>query len=605
MNHPHSILKPGGWSFAVLVVICTLAAWLNSLDGDFLMDDFPEILDNPSMESPWQPLRAMFVGNELIARPLPYLTFLIDRTIWGKHPFGFHVTNVAIHIVATLALFSLVRTALLSPRIQPEFIGCADLVALIIAAAWATHPLQTQAVTYIYQRMESLAGMLCLVSMAAFARAAAQHWDVRWLWCSVVASAAAMLSKENAVVLPLLIASYDWLIIGGRSPGSERRKWFYVALFSTWLVLGFQMALQGARYETSGFKSATPLAYALTQPRVILHYLRLVVWPRKLCFDYLWPISETWGEIVPSFLYLVVLIAAVLWGLVRRNVWAWLGIVFLLALAPSSSVLPLGAVAEEYRMYLPLAPAVSAIVLAVYSAIRIWATPESTRKLLMRGAVGLAFVWLVVLISLTQARNRVYATPGGVWLDTLEQGKIGTRALWNLAVVCDYHGAFPAAIGYADRVLEINPKHEVYEHLVQRRVRSSDLKNAELYLRHTISTRAALIAKADASALMSVCMLVNLLNNQQRCEEAEALAGEHLANVRAGLGDDHPETISLMVIRAYGLLRTGNADAAEHLARMASAASRRAGKEDVQAAECLAEVLRVQGRDNERAASGK
>ena len=68
MNHSHSILKPGGWSFAVLVVICTLAAWLNSLDGDFLMDDFPEILDNPSMESPWQPLKAMFVGNELIAR---------------------------------------------------------------------------------------------------------------------------------------------------------------------------------------------------------------------------------------------------------------------------------------------------------------------------------------------------------------------------------------------------------------------------------------------------------------------------------------------------------------------------------------------------------
>jgi hypothetical protein len=211
------------WLAAVFVVGCTLAAFLNSLDGEFLMDDHTEIVDNTSMESLWPPWRVMFIGHELPSRPLPYLTFAIDRALWGKRPFGFHVTNLAIHVVAALSLFFLVRTTLSSPRLRERWGEHADIVAGLIAALWAVHPLNTQAVTYIYQRMESLAGMLCLLSLAAFAGGVARQWNVRWLAGSVVASAAAMFSKETAAVLPLMIASYDWLFCGDQPPPAGRR----------------------------------------------------------------------------------------------------------------------------------------------------------------------------------------------------------------------------------------------------------------------------------------------------------------------------------------------------------------------------------------------
>ncbi|NQW47521.1 MAG: hypothetical protein HQ464_07125, partial [Planctomycetes bacterium] len=418
MNSSTSRLVP--WLAALLVVGCTVVAYLSSLDGEFLMDDHCEIVENPALDSPWPPWQAMFVGHELPARPLPYLTFAIDHALWGKQPFGYHVTNLAIHLVAALALFCLARTTFLLPRLREACGSQADAMATIIAAVWATHPLQTQAVTYIYQRLESLTGMLCLVSLAAFAGGVMRGWNARWLAGCVLASAAAMFSKENGSVLPLLIATYDWLLCAGRPPRTGVRLRFYAALCATWLVLGIQLVAQSKLYHLTGAFAESPLAYALTQPKVILHYLRLAVWPSRLCFDRHWPISSTWIEIVPGLVYISMLVATVLYGVARRRAWAWPGIAFLLALAPTSSILPLAAVAEEYRMYLPLAAVVAAAVLGIHAAIRRWSPAGPTRTTLFRAAAGLAAAWVVVLILMTQARNRVYATPGGVWMDVLE-----------------------------------------------------------------------------------------------------------------------------------------------------------------------------------------
>ena len=590
------------WLAAVLVAGCTMAAYLNSLDGEFLMDDHCEIVENPALDSPWPPWRAVFVGHELPSRPLPYLTFTIDHAVWGKRPFGYHVTNLAIHLTAALALFWFVRTTLSLPLLREACAAQADALAAIIAALWATHPLQTQAVTYIYQRLESLTGMLCLLSLAAFAGGVVRGWNARWLGVCVAASAAAMFSKENAVVLPLVIAAYDWLLCAGAAPRPGVRLRFYPALFATWLVLGIQMVIQSKLYHLTGAFEQTPLAYALTQPRVILHYLRLSFWPRRLCFDLHWPISTTWVEIVPAFIYVSVLVAVVLYGVARRRAWAWPGIAFLLALAPTSSILPLAAVAEEYRMYLPLAAVVAATVLGVHAAIRRWIPPGPRRTAVFRSGAGVAACAVVVLILLTQARNRVYATPGGVWMDVIEQRRFGSRPYWNLAITCDDHGGVDAAIAYADKVLEFNADHLVYEHLVSRRLRQGDNANAERYLRHAIATQGDRIAEGNRVAVAHVATLAMLLNAERRFEEAEALTAEHLDHVRAGMGEDHPWTIALMVIHAGGLLRAGDTQAAERLARDAYDANlRTTGATVGAAAECLARVLRAQGREDEAA----
>ncbi|MFM9196384.1 MAG: hypothetical protein ACKOWG_11705 [Planctomycetia bacterium] len=198
---------------AVFVAIITGVAFLNSFAGKFVLDDIPEIDRNPAMQRLLPPWEAMFVGNRLPARPLPYLTFAIDKSLWGNRPAGFHLTNLLVHIAAALAVYELSRLTLLSPRLRSRWGDRAVPLARIIAMAWAVHPLQTQAVTYVYQRIESMAGMFCLVSLVAYARAAATGWPKNLLAASVAAAAAAMASKENAVVLPVLILAYDWFSV--------------------------------------------------------------------------------------------------------------------------------------------------------------------------------------------------------------------------------------------------------------------------------------------------------------------------------------------------------------------------------------------------------
>ena len=312
------------------------------------------------------------------------------------------------------------------------------------------------------------------------------------------------------------------------------------------------MAVQASRYDATGAFTGSPIRYFLTQPRVILHYLRLVFWPTGLCFDFNFPILETWSQIVPSLVYMVAFGTVMLFGLVRRRVWAWPGVAFLLALAPSSSFLPLAAVSEEYRMYLALAAVASAVVLAAHALIRRWTPPGKARTMAFGAAASLTLAAVLVLVVLTQERNRVYATPGGVWLDVLEKGRAGTRTYWNLAMACDEHEAFKEAMQYADEVVARNPSMDVYDDLVASRLRQGDAISAETYLRHAVETQADHINSGQPFAVRTLTHLVLVIAMQGKSAEAQHLAATHLERVQATLGDNHPWIRKLMAIRDGG-----------------------------------------------------
>ena len=143
---------------ALLVVLSCLAAYANSFAGQFVFDDIHEIERNPAMRSLLPPWDAMFIGHTMPARPLPYLTFAMNYWVSGRDPVSYHVVNLLIHVIAALALFDLALSTLTSPRLRDRFGERAVPMALVIAAIWACHPLQTQAVTYVYQRIESMVG---------------------------------------------------------------------------------------------------------------------------------------------------------------------------------------------------------------------------------------------------------------------------------------------------------------------------------------------------------------------------------------------------------------------------------------------------------------
>jgi hypothetical protein len=480
---------------ATLLVAITGVAFGNSFAGLFVMDDISEIRLNEALATLLPPWRAMFVGRVVPARPLPYLSFAVDRALWGPaDPFGYHLTNLAIHCCAAVLLFGLVRRTLLSPRLRERFAPRATGLALAVAAVWAVHPLQTQAVTYVYQRIESLCGLFVLAAAYSFARAAAAAWSPRWLACCVAAAAAAMASKEHAVVIPLLVAAWDRTYCDDGVAGMRRRLPFYAALCATWLVLAAVVASQAGKYGEFKAAGPGPVAYALTQPRVILHYLRLAIVPAPLCFDYSWRTLATAGEILPSACYVGALLVATLVGLWRRRAWAWPAVAFFLLLAPTSSVLPVAALVAEHRMYLPLAAVVALLIVGGDALVAAIAARYPRLGRATSGAALIAVAaWTAALVGMTRARNEIYATPGGVWLDVIARQRHNTRELWNLAAVSlEYAGVEPA-LRFADETTGLNPRLPVYRDLVEQARAAGDGEAAERILRHGLERSRAVL----------------------------------------------------------------------------------------------------------------
>ena len=602
---------------AVFVAVITGVAFLNSFAGTFVFDDIHEIQKNPALERLWPPWEAMFAGNRVPARPLPYLSFAIDRMVWGVRPFGFHLTNLLIHGIAALAVFDLVRLTLESPRLGPRCAVRSVPLALMIATIWAVHPLQTQAVTYIYQRIESLTGMFCVLSLLAYAQAATKGWPAGLLVGSVAAAAAAMASKENAVVLPFLILAYDWFFIvpagaAGRG-GTVRgwlaslwpRRWYFAALAGTWILIGLQLATQRAKYQEFTEASHTPLVYALTQPGVILHYLRLVVWPVGQRIDYSsWPVVTSVGRALPAAAVILAALVATAVGMIRRRPWAWLGVVFFLALAPTSSIMPVEAVANEHRMYLALAAVVSGLVLGLITTADFVAArwpgvlPRDPRI----GWAAAAAV-IMALVLTTQLRNQLYSKVGGIWLDALAGDPDNHRANWMLASILDGAGETEAAIELAERSIRSKPTTQVFSDLAGFHTLQGDQATAERLLRHGLALQREELGPDHKAVLITTADLAVALKSQGRLDEADTLCRDSLAGLQRALGDRDPATVSCRLIMAAAAAARGELADAEAHAHAGLEAARAPGEPPdavvVNATVILADILRRAGRPAE------
>ena len=590
------------------IAVLTCVAYLNSFEGAFVSDDVTEVYHNPAMQRLFPPWEAMFTGPQAPARPLPYLSFAIDTSLWGRVPFGFHVTNLLVHLIASLALFDFVRFTLSSPRLRNRWGSRAVPLALAIAGLWAVHPLQTQAVTYIYQRIESMAGMFCLLSLAAFARAAAFDWSRKWLFGSVAACAAAMACKENAVVLPVLIVLYDWLF----SPAATmalwrsdvwRRRLYYLALALTWLLLAAIIASQAGRYQEFGDAKGSPLTYALTQPGVILHYLRLAIWPVGLCFDYSgWPeVRSVTVAQLPAYLTIASMVILTVIGTIQRRPEAWLGVMFLVTLAPTSSVLPVEAFVNEHRMYLPLAPVVAAIVLGVTAAcdrgaLRLPGGARSTERYAL-GAIG---VVVVALIIGTQLRNRQYSSPAFLWIDVLNHDPDNYRALWSFADIMNEMGKEAEAFQLADKALERKPTCDIYNRFATVHLMKGNYDAAERFCRHGLEQQLAVLPSDHRAVLTTQGDLATALRMHGKIAEADAICTGVIATMRKVLGSDHPVTLSAEQIMAEGLAKRGDFQSAEALARdVLTRARKTRGQTDpiaINSTVALARVLDAAGR---------
>lgn len=461
------------WLAATALAAAIVVAYANSLGGPFVFDDLFAIRDNPTIRRLW-PLAEVLVppaahGETVGGRPLVNLTLALDYAVHGLRVHGYHAVNLALHLAAALALFGLIRRTLGPPRdargglaatappggIFPS--GLArhrDAIAALAAALWALHPLQTESVTYVVQRAEALAGGLSLFTLYAVRRAAdAQAEEARggcrrWTALAVASCALGMTAKETMVTTPILALLYDRTFLAGTFRAAWRaRRPLYLGLAASWVILLALVIPNAQRGGSAGFGLANVSSgqYLLAQPAAIDRYLRLLVWPEGLTFDYGPFVPTTWARAFPHGVIVVALLTAAGVALRRRPALGFAAAWFLLALAPSSSVVPIATQAiAEHRTYLAIAAVVAGAVVAA-----LWIVGRRAWPALATAAIA--------LVALTAARNRVYRTTVGLWHDTTLKQPANARAEANLGAALADAGQFDAAITHDRRALTLQP----------------------------------------------------------------------------------------------------------------------------------------------------
>jgi hypothetical protein len=461
------------------VALLGLIVYSNTFDVPFLFDDIRNIETNPLIMDlgyflePSKAERLPVSSNVYFGwktRYIGYLTFALNFKMHGLDVTGYHVVNLAIHILTALAVYFLLVLTFKTPAIKRSpLTEKSGHIALFTALLFVCHPLQTQAVTYIVQRFASLVTMFYLLSLVLYIKArrngSAERRKKKYpitllLYCfSVLSCVLAMLTKQNAFTLPFAIALYELMFLRG---GIMKRALLLVPFFTvqTISILSVGTGAYNCFFETTAVSWAE---YFFSQFRVIVTYLRLLVLPVNQNIDYDYPVYSSFFEpaVFMSFMLLFGIFCLGIYLLHRSRITdhglrlVAFGIFwFFITLSVESSVIPIGSVIFEHRVYLPSAGFFLAGVVAVFFLFDVLGR--------RRPFIGRALTPTLVLIILVMSvaayeRNSVWGTELGLWRDAVGKSPRKDSVHYTLAIAYSNAGKRGQAIMHYREAIRLNP----------------------------------------------------------------------------------------------------------------------------------------------------
>ena len=634
------------WRVAAMFALVAAILYGNSLDTPFLLDDQYLHAREPAMRSPAAALASPW------PRRLGMLSFSLNYRWHGLWMPGYHGVNIAIHWAAATMLFGLLRGTLARlavpadstwPAIpaEPAVHAAngprerADLWAGLVALLWLIHPLQTGSVTYVIQRFEALMGLFVLVSLYALMRAAkaamggdpsrgglvgakaeatsggvsrrgAVWKSAFWQIAAVGAAFAAAATKEVAVALPILALSYDRIYWA--------RSWRELArlraalhagaiLASAAIVYHSRSSLNGAVPTTAGFHvpGLTWWQYLRSQPEVLLHYLRLAIFPDRLCFDYGWPVATSPWRIYPAGMVIVALLVLTGWLLVKAPRIGFPGLAFFALLAPTSSFMPVMDLAFEHRMYLPLAPVLVAIAVGIEWGMNRGLKCPARRATAL--AVGAAIV-CSALGARTFLRNRDYADPLRMWQSVVEANPAGSRGHLMYALQLTAIGRLDEAETHYQEALALRKDMpEAHVGLGYVRMKQGELDEAERFLRMGVEhPRTTHVAHYNLGKLREIqARLEHALLHYQWSVEFQpdyTQSWEAMARLAGKLGKTRVE---IAAWRRVHEITPHTPDAAVRLTRLLATADESKGGDPTEALKLANQLLRRRDVDRRTA----
>jgi len=447
-------LKRQSLIIKIFLIFAGVIVYTNSFAGVFLFDDRWAILENRDIRQLWPPGAYLFNTT----RPLTNFTFALNFAMSGYQSGSYHAFNLVLHIFNTLVLFAILcrtfRLTQFSKDKERKFLWMAGVVSLI----WCVHPMQTASVTYIVQRSESLMGCFYLLTLYAALRFMVST-ERKWNAAAIFFCLLGMLTKPIMVTAPLMVLFYDRIFMGlSFKKIFKEKKVFYAGLAATWIPLLILVMGKHESQRSAGFDvlDLNAFQYAINQPGVIVHYLKLAFYPAPLVFDYAWVVSNSATELFMLGGLLAVLIFLCVWSIKCRPALGFLGTAFFLLILPSSGFIPLNDLAFEHRMYLPLAPLIALTVVAGE-----WLFLKLQFKGSRQNASLVIFLGMAVLLGYsTVQRNKFFHDRVKMWKDVVTHRPDNPRAHHALAHAYYDRGEYSKALDNYNKAIRIHPFFE-------------------------------------------------------------------------------------------------------------------------------------------------
>lgn len=449
-----------------IITVLTLLVYSNVLHGEPQMDDV-YVFENAELRSPFTLLdRDIYKSFLSGGRPLTALAFSLNHYMWGRETFSFHLTNLIIHILNGILVFVLVRSTL--KLTDGGHSNNPDIIAFFTALLFSIHPVQTESVSYIYQRAESLSSLFYLTSLISFIRgyqAESIGKKIVYQGLFFASFIISLLCKEIAITLPLIAFLYGLYFFRGD------RVWRNIALPGALILAGIAItalklnSIQGNPNVGYQLKEYTAWEYLLTQLNVIVHYLRLIIFPINQNLDYDYPATKTFFEAgtFMSFALLFSMICLAMSLRKRQRSISFFILWFFITLSPSSSIIPLSDACVEHRLYLPSIGIFFISSLAMVRLSGMLKTASSSRHLTL--AVCILCV-LTFLSAATYHRNLIWKSRLAMWKDVVRKSPKKGRAHNNLASIYSMTGDQKSAIREYLTALTLTPGNtETYYNL--------------------------------------------------------------------------------------------------------------------------------------------
>ncbi|WP_069472036.1 tetratricopeptide repeat protein [Candidatus Marithrix sp. Canyon 246] len=423
------------------LLIATLATYIHTLDVPFYLDDFSSIQENPIIYH-WQ--GTIFeIWNTYKLRVVGYLSFALNYQFHQFQVQGYHLINIFIHLLTGIAIFALVRGLIATPALKNN--QTTTWLPIIVALIFLLNPLQIQAVTYIVQRIASLAAFFYIAAMASYIQARLNPKPlptIIWTLTSIAFAILALLTKQNTVTLPIALLLLELIFF----PGHIRRFILtiissLIALFIIWYIIATifnldPLSLKSLEVLSRETTNISRYAYFATQTKVLWTYISLFFWPISSHIDYAYPISQGFFTGTEHYNWLArIMHSQEFWALIghislliiaaynlRKRPLIAFGIFFYyLAHGIESSFIPIKDVIFEHRTYLPNLGLAS---LCAY--ILVVKIPQYSRIIPI-----ITITIILILGTATWQRNQMWREPVALWQHNVEQSPKKKRA-WNI-----------------------------------------------------------------------------------------------------------------------------------------------------------------------------